>query len=180
VCVRAAALARADALVLPALWSGFSPHHTRFGATVSLSAETFLALVREVATEVRRWLPRLLVVNGHGGNRGPLTALALEGAVDFVSYWELASFELDGGSPGHAGAFETSVVLALAPELVGEPGVAFEPIPAAGDPLYVVDMGESGVLGDPRAASREAGERFLDAVSTALAARIEHYAKEER
>jgi creatinine amidohydrolase len=171
VCVRAAAAARVDVLVAPALWTGYSPHHVRFGATVSLSAETFLAVVREVVTGLRAWLPHVVLVNGHGGNRGPLTTLALELGVPSVSYWELAPIELDGGTPGHAGGFETSLVQALAPELAGEPGGEFEQ-PVAGDPLLVPDMGASGVIGDPRTADADAGGAYLDAVSAALAAAL--------
>ena len=40
VCLRAAAAATTDLLVAPPLCIGFSPHHVRFGATVSLSAST--------------------------------------------------------------------------------------------------------------------------------------------
>jgi len=40
----------------------------------------------------------------------------------------------------------------------------------ANDPFLLPDMGASGVLGDPSAATAELGERFLAAVSEALAA----------
>ena len=77
VCLRAAARAGVDVLVAPPLWTGFSPHHLRFGASVSLRADTLLRLVRDVVRTLRDWLPRLVLVNGHGGNRGPLTTLAI-------------------------------------------------------------------------------------------------------
>lgn len=178
VCVQGAERARRDALVAPALWSGYSPHHVPFGATVTLSVETFLALVREVVASLRPWLAPILVVNGHGGNRGALLALALELDVETVSYWELAGdhlpeyFAADGGSIGHAGQAETSLILQLAPELVGRPSSAFEPV-LPGDPLLAPRLGESGVLGDPSAASAEGGRRFLDDVVGALARRID-------
>jgi creatinine amidohydrolase len=171
VCLRAAERAEDDVLVAPPLAYGFSPHHVRFGATVSLSLETFVALVREVVAALREWAPRVVVVNGHGGNRGPLTALALETGVEVASWWELVGDRLrDGGSVGHAGDTETSVMLALAPELVGEPAAGFE-LPADRD-LFVVDLGESGVIGDPHAASAAAGAELLDLASAALAARL--------
>ena len=71
VCLEAARRARTDVLVTPPLWTGFSPHHLRFGATVTLSSATFAALVRETVESLRTWCARVLVVNGHGGNRGP-------------------------------------------------------------------------------------------------------------
>ena len=41
VCLEAAARARCDVFVAPTLWTGFSPHHLRFGATVTLASATF-------------------------------------------------------------------------------------------------------------------------------------------
>ena len=55
VCVRAAAAATRDVLVAPALWSGFSPHHMGFGATVTLRPETLLALLRDVVESIATW-----------------------------------------------------------------------------------------------------------------------------
>ena len=181
VCLRAAARAATDVLVAPPIWTGFSPHHLRFGATASLRAETFLTLLRDVVGTIRPWLPRLVLVNGHGGNRGPLTTVAIEQGCLVLDYWELVDADLtrelfpaDLGSIGHAGEAETSMVLAIAPARVGSPGDAFEPIPRPNESFLVPDMGASGVLGNPAAATAEAGERFLDAVVTALADYLDH------
>ena len=182
VCLRAAERATVDVLVAPPLWPGFSPHHVAFGATVSLSSGLFLAVVREVAEGLLAWLPRLVVVNGHGGNRGPLLTLALERGFVVVSYWELAAgdaaaiFPADGGSIGHAGEAETGMMLAAFPALVGEPGRDFA-APRDGDLLP--HLGESGVIGDARAASPEAGRTFLDAAASALARVAESLAAED-
>jgi len=176
VCLQAAARAEVDVLVAPPLWTGFSPHHLRFGASVSLHAETMLRLLRDVVRTLREWLPRLVLVNGHGGNRGPLTTLAIEEGCLTVNYWELAGadlarelFQADLGSIGHAGQAETSMMLAAAPTLVGTPSPAFEQIRREHDAFLVPDMGASGVLGDPDKATAEAGGRFLDASADALA-----------
>jgi len=61
-------------------------------------------------------------------------------------------------------------MLSAAPELVGTPSESFEPIVRANDPFLLPDMGASGVLGDPSAATAELGERLLAAVAEALAA----------
>lgn len=175
VCLRAAELCESDVILAPPLWTGFSPHHLRFGATVSLAPETFLATVRDVAGGLRELFPSVVVVNGHGGNRGLLSSLTLELDARAVDYWELAPtsvralFARDGGSVGHAGELETSLVLALEPHLVGEPAAEFE-TPRAGDALlYAPELGASGVIGDPHAASAASGAAFLEACSTALA-----------
>jgi creatinine amidohydrolase/Fe(II)-dependent formamide hydrolase-like protein len=97
-----------------------------------------------------------------------------------VTYWELVDpallrdlFPVDLGSIGHAGQAETSAMLAAAPGLVRPGPTAFEPITRANDPFLVPDMGVSGVLGDPAAASADAGERFLSAAGHALAELID-------
>jgi creatinine amidohydrolase len=175
VCLEAAGRARSDVLVTPPLWTGFSPHHLRFGATVTLGSATFASLVRETVASLRSWCSRVIVVNGHGGNRGPLITLGIEDAVESASYWELVPggriselFPFDLGSVGHAGEFETSLMLEAFPDLVGEPGLDHESIEEDNAAFLVPDMGASGVLGDPRAATAEAGREILDDVVAKL------------
>jgi creatinine amidohydrolase len=180
VCLAAAERAGADVLVAPPLWTGFSPHHLRFGATISLRSETFASLVRDVVRTLREWLPRVVLVNGHGGNRGPLTTLAIEEGCPTVNYWELLGpderlrfFQADSGSIGHAGQAETSFILALAPNLVRAPSSAFEPILPEDPALLVPEMGATGVLGDASAADARLGADFLAASAGALAAHLD-------
>jgi creatinine amidohydrolase len=180
VCLEAAGRCRRDVLVTPALWTGLSPHHLRFGATATVGSATFAAVVRETVGSLRTWCPRVVVVNGHGGNRGPLITLGVEHGVESVSYWELVAagrlselFPFDLGSVGHAGEFETSVMLAAFPDLVGEPGFGHEPIVEENDAFLVPDMGESGVLGDPRAATAEDGRAVLEEIVAGLVATID-------
>ena len=176
ICLRAAGLARADAIVAPTLWTGLSPHHVRLGVTVTLVPELLIELTRQIVRCLRPWFHRVVVVNGHGGNRGWLGALALAEECPYVNYWELVEpsllselFPVDLGSIGHAGQAETSAMLAVAPELVGTASPAFEPIHRANDPFLLPDMGASGVLGDPAAAHAAAGEQFVGTASRALA-----------
>ncbi len=56
VCLRAADLARRDAIVAPTVWTGLSPHHVRLGVTVTLEPELLLELTR-----VDRALPAAVV-----------------------------------------------------------------------------------------------------------------------
>jgi creatinine amidohydrolase len=176
VCLRAAGLARCDVVVAPTVWTGLSPHHVRLGLTVTLEPELLLELTRSILGSLRRWFPRVVLVNGHGGNRGWLGALALAEECPVVHYWELVDqsvlrdlFPVDLGSIGHAGQAETSAMLAVAPGLVGPPSAAFEPILRENDPFLLPDMGASGVLGDPSAASAADGEQFIGAACRGLA-----------
>jgi creatinine amidohydrolase len=177
ICLRAAGLARADAIVAPTLWTGLSPHHVRLGVTVTLDPELLIELTRQIVRCLRPWFRRVVLVNGHGGNRGWLGALALVEECPHVNYWELVEpallrelFPVDLGSIGHAGQAETSAMLTVAPELVGETdGARFEPIRRENDAFRLPDMGATGVLGDPSTASAEAGERFIGVAVEGLA-----------
>jgi creatinine amidohydrolase len=181
---RAAAQCDADVVVAPTVWTGLSPHHVRLGVTVTVAPELLIALTRQIVDGLRGWFRQVVIVNGHGGNRGWLGALALAQECPYVDYWELVPtslldevFAADLGSIGHAGQAETSAVLAVAPGLVGAPSPAFEPITRANDPSLLPDLGTSGVLGDPAAASAPAGDRFLDAAARGLADLLDSIAR---
>ena len=126
------AAAEISVLVAPTLPFGSSDHHLAFGGTFSLSTEVYYRLVcdllRSLALDGFR---RILLLNGHGGNHELVQLAARDIArthpVDIVaaSYWMLCwdgLLALDAHKgcrlPGHAGKFETSVMLALRESLV--------------------------------------------------------------
>jgi creatinine amidohydrolase len=128
----AQASAHTSVIVTPPLPFGSSDHHLIFGATLSLGTETYYRvltdLIRSLATDGFR---RIFLLNGHGGNHelAQLAArdIALERPVRVAagSYWTIAwdaliesQAHLGCRLPGHAGIFETSMMLALRPELV--------------------------------------------------------------
>ena len=65
---------RHDLWALPAMPYGLSPEHIWAPGTVTLRAATFLSLLDEVVREYTRATSarHLVIVNGHGGNRGVL------------------------------------------------------------------------------------------------------------
>jgi len=118
----AQASAGISVIVAPPLPYGSSDHHLIFGATLSLGTETYYRvltdLIRSLATDGFR---RIFLLNGHGGNH----ELELPIRVAAGSYWTIAwdalvqlQAHLGCRLPGHAGIFETSMMLALRPELV--------------------------------------------------------------
>src|SRR5215207_8500749 len=122
-------------VVAPTLPFGCSPHHLPFGGTMSISSETYLRVVSGLIESlvIGGWT-RLAIVNGHGGNHELVQLVVRDVALKHpvsglaCSYWLPAWDALlaedahqDGRVPGHAGAFETSLVMALRPELVKEP-----------------------------------------------------------
>jgi len=126
---------RVPVVVTPTLAFGCSPHHIPFGATISLSTDTLGRVLHDIGSSlVAAGFRQIFVVNGHGGNHELIQlmardlALELPVAVAAGSWWAIAWDALvaggasdDGRLPGHAGAFETSIVLALRPDLVREP-----------------------------------------------------------
>ena len=83
--------------------------------------------MKDIAHEIVRSLParNLAIVNGHGGNRGVLENLIRELRGDcglnacVIHPFDLSKAEMGSGYPDvHGGKGETSVMLALAPQLV--------------------------------------------------------------
>ncbi len=71
--------------VLPALAFGITPYFAAFPGSPSVKPDTYLAFVGEILESLRgQGFRRLLLVNGHGGNR-PVDSLAGDGVV--VHHW---------------------------------------------------------------------------------------------
>jgi creatinine amidohydrolase len=197
----AAAKASGGTIVMPPPWYGFSAHHMRFPGSITLRAETLLALVEDVvASLVRHDFRRILIVNGHGGNNGLIDVLAStlgnthygKARIAALTYFMLAREAIGKlrkskpGGMGHACEFETSMVQHLRPELVKiEQAVTCYPDPgsrylttdllgAQAIRLYhdFGDLSPTGTLGDPAFASPEAGKAFFAVVTGELAAFI--------
>ena len=174
-------------LVMPPLWYGFSPHHMSFPGTVTLRADTYLAVVRDIAASLyHHGLQDLVILNGHGGNIAPLRTVAAELARDegrsprIVTYWEVIDREIGTffAQPelacGHACALETSLALHLCPELVHRDQVPKERSGERGPHMFdrqpVVegwDFGTyspNGVIGEPALATAEIGARLFERI----------------
>ena len=184
-------------LVAPPVWSGYSPHHAPFGGTLSLEFDHLRAVVEDVvASALENGFDGVVLLNGHGGNV-PLLGAAVSTLGDAhrrseivgVTYFELAApfvdevRESDPGGMAHAGEFETSLMLHLRPELVGDDreGTAWETAydhgPTdmfAGGPLATYrtfdEYSATGAVGAPELATAEKGERLFDGLREELAA----------
>jgi creatinine amidohydrolase/Fe(II)-dependent formamide hydrolase-like protein len=183
-----------DLWQLPALPVGLSREHYWAPGTLSLSIACFVALLRDLARSLARALParNLVIVNGHGGNRGVLENLLYELRGDFglnacaIHPFDLARIESTPGAPDiHGGKSETSVMLALAPDRV-----RMKLLAAAGSPhqpeaveALIFDrgatwpwrtdnpgLGQGGIIGDPRGASAELGRDIIERVVSESAA----------
>ncbi len=187
-----------EAVVFPAIWTGYSPHHVSLGGTVTLTKETMLALLEDVCESIAEiGFDRILLVNGHGGN-GPITSLVagdLGVGLDGVEVAEITYFSLGAdafanarrGEPGsayHAGEFETALMLYLHEELVELDAASDDPVTpiSAHSPRDMFEGGplgtrrayermtEDGVRGEATLATAETGEKLFEAVCDELAA----------
>jgi creatinine amidohydrolase len=112
-------------LVVPTISAAFSPHHASWPGTLTLRLATLAALIEDITASIARaGFRRQLLVNGHGGNRGPLIAISTElitagREVGYLDYWSPAKAEIDailtGGKRGvtHSAEAETALVMAL-------------------------------------------------------------------
>ena len=180
------------AVVTPVIWTGLAEHHMSFGGTITLDFETFTAILRCVCQSVlRHGFRRVLMLNGHGGNIMALNVIVgeltreLSAPVATATYWQVAETEFRAileaqDNIRHAGEAETSMLLALKPELVDQDAIAGIEAPADGlrpeGGLFrwrpIADWSDSGVIGAPAAASAEKGVRLLDAAAEALAEKL--------
>ena len=192
-----AAEAGTPAVSFPAIWTGFSPHHVPLGATVSLSKETLVALLDDVCSSLLEiGFERVLLVNGHGGNRpavslvaGDLGTRQDEADVAEINYNTLARERFEelrsgeAGSAYHAGEFETSLMLHLYGEYVDTDAASDDPASPgtdysskdmfSGGPLGMRRtydfLTEDGVRGEPTLGTAEVGEALFEAATEGLA-----------
>lgn len=187
VTTRAADLADATRplIVAPPLPFGASDHHLEFGGTLSLSPETLLAVLNDMARSIAvQGGRRLVLINGHGGNIGVCKTFAGIAPtrhhinVAYVDYWRLIGSG-ETNIPGHAGEFETSMVMALRPELVRARHKRDEPPTFEGGDVHLRQSWRDidGYTDHPERADIDQGRRWMGHIVIALAARLTELAR---
>jgi len=67
---------KAEALVAPVVLAGLSSHHMGFPGTITLTPETFEAVVYETALSlIQHGFRKILIYNGHGGNTASVASI---------------------------------------------------------------------------------------------------------
>ncbi len=181
--------AAADVIIAPTLAYGQSQHHL-FACAASLTPATFALVLEDLfASLTTSGFRRIFILNGHGGNDELIrigvakATVAHRGLFAAASYWGFVE-PADGPGfdhiPGHAGAFEASVLLARYPKLVpagsipssdpGPPGSHVTPI---GPGVTLGRHGDwessAGFTDDPSAGSVQAGSAYLQGLGGRLA-----------
>lgn len=166
--------ARLGGVVLPALTIGTSLEQAGFRGSLSLTPELLMALVRNMADELEKQnFTRLIIVNGHGGNFALYPAARAVNRDDrpikvlVKGIGDVLDRDLgDGCKDLHAGKRETSVMLHLYPELVGDDRIDAAPDLACGfdqSDLTVFGFGRivpEGCWGRPSEATAELGAQL--------------------
>lgn len=170
-----------NAVVAPTIPVGVAEEHRAFDGTMWVGEDAFRAYVGDAVRSLCATFDRVVVVNGHGGNTDALRELCGRVTRDGGGY-AVAYTWFDAVDPdlplGHGGPVETSLVLHVAPDLVDEDcyeaaqagkGERFGDFVAGTNMAYDFDeFAESGNVGDPSAASAEAGEELLEEAAAGL------------
>jgi creatinine amidohydrolase len=185
---------RHPTVVTPTMPFGMSEHHMSLSGTITLDYATMAALVGcVVESAIRHGFKQIFVLNGHGGNTEALRTIVTELTVKHHlplatgTYWDIAAEPIKGllekqTALLHACEAETSMIMAMAPELV-DPQIlsqmhgpyvkGLSAIPGVNAGVYrwrqISSRSPNGVIGDAGTASAEKGERLLEAISQAVA-----------
>jgi creatinine amidohydrolase len=186
-------------LFLPTQQIGKSNEHIRFPGTLTLSAQTLISVWMELGASVARaGIKKLVLLNSHGGQVSVMDIVArdLRSAHDIIaihtSWYNLplgdavtALFPPEEHRFGiHAGDMETSMMLALAPQLVdmaqaqnfhssSQDRAAKYPILGNGSSAklgwQMQDYNPQGAAGNALAATAAKGQLLVDAAGLQLA-----------
>jgi creatinine amidohydrolase len=186
---------------LPPVHYGKSNEHIGFPGTLSVSAHTFMAVLRDLGSSLSNaGFQKLVLYNTHGGNTALIDVMARDLRAEFglrtfalhgsggISFEGLSAQERAYGF--HAGEVETALLLASVPELVDRSAYTANYIADIADPELLLpenapatfawltrDIAPSGVMGDPRPATAESGVRWLEQAATRLAAALQAMAR---
>ncbi len=178
---------------LPPICYGKSNEHIGFPGTLSVSAATFMAVIRDLGASIHAsGFQKVALYNSHGGN----TSLVDVMARDLRAEFGLRTFTLFG-SPGvrfegvsqqeltygfHAGEIETAYLLYGTPELVDQEKYTSNYIARVETPELLKpeasnanfawltrDIAPSGVMGDPGPATAANGEKWVNEAARGIA-----------
>lgn len=164
---------------LPSLPYGKSPEHLDFTGTVSFRATTLIMVLEDVVSSLQaHGVTKMVILNSHGGNTSLINSIAFDLHHSFkvdifcLNLWSsdfMDSAEIQELVPNimypdvHAASIETSLLLYLHPELVGNipwnflPSVAFPEISTG---WATKELSNTGVIGDLRDSKAEIGEKL--------------------
>jgi len=173
------------ALILPPVYFTVADFGAGFAGTLTVSPETSVALLRDVCIAASKKFRAVAIANIHlePGHIECLKAAIEEArkagaSVCWADITKKRWVENLGESfkqGDHAGAFETSLMMAVAPDMVRErERISLPPVDGLmaglkkGAKTFAEAGGEDAYFGDPTAASAEAGEEHFEALAEIL------------
>jgi creatinine amidohydrolase len=177
-----------DAILAPTMRVGCADHHLPFAGTMSVSEDTLISVAVDFCRSLaHHGFRRIILLPTHGGNFRPIRLAAqqcanLEGTTVIPAVSDFTQDVLAEGTVGvsakfgispsesgaHAGEWETSIMLHLAPELVhmdnaveGYVGDMTSAVKTVLDEGNLKQIAPNGIMGDPRRADAERGEPYL-------------------
>jgi creatinine amidohydrolase len=181
-------------LVTPTIPFGMSEHHMSLNGTITLDYATMAAVLGCACSSIlRSGFKRIFILNGHGGNTDGITTFITEFTVKHRiplaggTYWNMAHGEIAAilekqTALLHACEAETSMMLALTPELIerdelsqirGNLVAGLSAIPGVNPGVYrwrqLSSRSLIGVIGEASAANPDKGRRLLEVISSAVA-----------
>jgi creatinine amidohydrolase len=167
-----------NTVVLPPVNYGMSEHYKSFSFCVSLQFETEIAILRDILESVyREGIRKVFIMNGHDGNIAPIEVSSRTAKVahpDFKiisldAWWNMVGGLVPAGffdvwnGLGHGGEGETSICLALFPELC-DPSKAAGVVPHLPPHVDVKwmfnELTNVGASGDPTKGTLEKGKKM--------------------
>jgi len=179
-------------LVAPVLRPGCSVHHLAFPGSLSVSEETLMAMISDVCFSLdHHGFENIILLPSHGGNFAPVATVTQEIApelkANLIAMGALMGLiakkqeaAVEKGIPretvgGHACSGETSIIMAVRPDLVrmkdAKPGY-IGPFTRKYQRQGFKAVSPTGVMGDPRPATKEAGELMLEKITDMYVAAI--------
>src|SRR5262249_23647438 len=181
-------------IVTPTIPFGMSEHHMSLNGTITLHYATMAGVLRCTCGSILRdGFKRIFILNGHGGNTEGIYTFISEFTIKYRiplaggTYWNIAHAEIarilqSQKALLHACEAETSMMLALTPQLISRAGLSqrrgdlvpgLTAIPGVNPGIFRCRQLSSrsmiGIIGEAGAATPEKGAKLLEAIATAVA-----------
>ena len=160
-----------NVVVAPPLSITASGEHAGFPGTISIGTEAFATMIVELVRSCD-WATGVILVHGHGGNFEAVqraTAMLNSEQRNIASWWPHIP-----GADAHAGHTETSLMLAINPNLVRVDKLDVGNVQPMSELQHnlqtqgVKAVSENGILGNASTATAEHGEEMLAALTNDL------------
>lgn len=170
-------------LIAPPLHYGVCTSTSQHPGTIEITPESLRRITLDIVRSAyRKGIRNFILVSGHGGGLhmsaikevsevlvGELKAVKIAALTPYDALWKELSEIADTENDSHAGEMETSLVLALKPELVK--GRSKEEYPNFPKPMVVKDKRKywtGGVWGNPERATVEKGRTAVKLILNSL------------